>query len=128
MILNQLHPIFAHLPVENMVFQNQQRYYDAIGESTAASDSQVFIEFMLNEILDTLKNRQGAELSKNDTANDTANDIVNLIKINQKITIDEIAVALNKSKSTINRKIKQLQDDEVIARVGSDKSGHWAVT
>ena len=128
LILNQLHPLFAHLPVENMVFQNQQRYYDAIGESTAASDSQVFIEFMLNEILDTLKNRQGAELSTNDTVNDTVNDIVNLIKTNQKITIDEIAVALNKSKSTISRKIKQLQDDEVIARVGSDKSGHWAVT
>lgn len=57
LILNQLHPIFAHLPVENMVFQNQQHYYDAIGNATAATDSQVFIEFMLGEILTTLKKR-----------------------------------------------------------------------
>ena len=27
LILSKLHPIFAHLPVENIVFQNQQQYY-----------------------------------------------------------------------------------------------------
>jgi len=26
----QYHPIFEHLPVENLVFANQQAYYDAI--------------------------------------------------------------------------------------------------
>lgn len=127
LILSQLHPIFAHLPVENMVFQSQQRYYDAIGESTAVSDSQIFIEFMLNEILGALKKRQGAELNPNDTVNDTVNDIVNCIKNNQKITLNEIAVILNKSKSTVSRTIKQLQDAGTISRVGSDKSGHWVV-
>lgn len=59
LILTQLHPIFEHLPVENIVFQNQQNYYDAISQSSIATDCGVFIEFMLQEILTTLKNRQG---------------------------------------------------------------------
>lgn len=54
LILSQLHPLFAHLPVENMVFSNQQAYYDAITASTAAGESTPFIEFMLGEILATL--------------------------------------------------------------------------
>ena len=54
LILSKLHPLFAHLPVENMVFSNQQAYYDAITTSTKAGESTPFIEFMLGEILDTL--------------------------------------------------------------------------
>ncbi len=54
LILTRLHPLFAHLPVENMVHSNQQAYYDAIAASTAAGESTPFIEFMLEEILNTL--------------------------------------------------------------------------
>ena len=56
LILGKLNPIFEHLPVENMVFANQQKYYDAITESTNLNDSYPFIDFMLNEILKTLQN------------------------------------------------------------------------
>lgn len=59
LILGQLHPIFEHLPVENMVFANQQAYYDAINQSTDAVNSGIFIDFMLQEIYETLKKRQG---------------------------------------------------------------------
>ena len=54
LILSKLHPLFAHLPVDNMVFSNQQAYYDAITASTKAGESIPFIEFMLGEILDAL--------------------------------------------------------------------------
>jgi len=38
LILGKLHPIFEYLPVENIVFANQQGYYDAINESTKNAD------------------------------------------------------------------------------------------
>ena len=63
LILGKLHPLFEHLSVENMVFSNQQAYYDAITASTQAADSGVFIDFMLSEILETLKNHQGEDLN-----------------------------------------------------------------
>jgi Fic family protein len=122
LILSRLHPIFAHLPVENIVFQNQQQYYEAIRQSTPATDSGFFIEFMLDEILFTLRKRQGEPL-----VNDTVNDTVNLIKANPKITLDELALKLNKSRRTITRIIKKLQDEGMISRIGSDKAGYWQV-
>jgi Fic family protein len=127
LILSELHPIFAYLPVENMVFQNQQRYYDAIGDATTATDSQVFIEFMLGEILMVLKRRQGVALKVNDTVNDTVNDVLRHIQSNPKTTIDEIAAHLQKSRSTVNRVLKQLRAAGAVERVGSDKVGFWIV-
>ena len=59
LILGQLHPLFEHLPVENMVYANQEAYYNAIQTSTKAADSGPFIDFMLQEILNTLKNIKG---------------------------------------------------------------------
>ena len=59
LILGKLHPLFEHLPVENMVYSNQQQYYDAISASTNAGQSGPFIDFMLNEIYKTLKSHQG---------------------------------------------------------------------
>ena len=55
LILGRLHPLFEYLPVENMVYANQEAYYNAIQASTAAADSGPFIDFMLQEILNTLK-------------------------------------------------------------------------
>ncbi len=129
LILNQLHPIFAHLPVENIVFQNQQKYYDAISRSSDVANSSVFIEFMLQEILTTLKKRQSVAIDNetNGTVNGIVNDIVNFIKAKPKITIDELAQKLNKSRRTVTRLIKKLQEEGVISRIGSDKTGYWEV-
>jgi Fic family protein len=129
LILSQLHPIFENLPVENIVFQNQQQYYDAISKSSGATDCGAFIEFMLEEILTTLKKRQGVSLKNrtSDTANDTVNDTVNLIRSNPKITIDELALKLNKSRRTVTRVLKKLQEEGIISRIGSDKTGYWEV-
>lgn len=129
LILCKLHPVFEYLPVENMVFQNQQKYYDVITQSTKAADCGIFIEFMLNEILATLKKRQVEPPVKGgrDTVNDTVNGIVNLIKTYPKITIDDLALKLNKSRRTITRNIKKLQDEGIISRIGSDKAGYWQI-
>lgn len=58
LILGKLHSLFEHLPVENMVYSNQQEYYDAITESRRKGQCGPFIEFMLGEILSTLKSHQ----------------------------------------------------------------------
>ena len=79
LILGKLHPIFEHLPVENMVFSNQQAYYKAIADSTAAADCGAFIDFMLGEILNTLKLHRGEELEQvdNKVTNKVANKVTN---------------------------------------------------
>ena len=52
LILSQWKPLFENIPVESMVYANQEGYYKAIRESTQNSDSAPFIEFMLSRILE----------------------------------------------------------------------------
>ena len=69
---------------------------------------------------------------QDDTVNDTVNDIVkneimNLMKNNPRITITDIAKALNISRPTATRKINEVKIDNYIYRIGSDKKGSWIV-
>ncbi|MEQ1102658.1 MULTISPECIES: Fic family protein [Acinetobacter] len=64
LILSRWNPIFANIPVESLIFQNQKAYYEALQESTDRTDSAPFIEFILQMILDAI-------LSSNDTAQDS---------------------------------------------------------
>lgn len=54
LILAKWNPVFAHLPVESLVFERQEAYYLALQESTQQSDSAPFIIFMLNALYDAL--------------------------------------------------------------------------
>lgn len=82
LILGKLHPLFEHLPVENMVYANQQAYYDAINESTRLADSGPFIDFMLGEIMSALKEHQGEPNNKvrNKVPNNIPNNLSNIDK------------------------------------------------
>lgn len=55
LILSHWNPIFEWLPIESVVYQHQQGYYDALSISNEQNDSTVFIEFMLEAILATLE-------------------------------------------------------------------------
>ncbi|WP_165329052.1 Fic family protein [Streptococcus tangpeifui] len=61
LILSQSNPIFEWLPVESVIYHHQQGYYDALTLSNQANDSTVFIEFMLDAILETLQEYQTAQ-------------------------------------------------------------------
>ena len=55
LILSNWHELFAWLPVETVVYENQQAYYDALAISQKSGDSISFIEFMLKAILQALE-------------------------------------------------------------------------
>jgi Fic family protein len=55
LILSRWEPLFANVPVESLVHDNQVGYYQALNESTQRTDSATFVEFMLNMILQALE-------------------------------------------------------------------------
>ena len=55
LILTRWKTLFAHVPVESLVHARQSDYYDAIGRSSATSESTPFIVFMLEVILEALR-------------------------------------------------------------------------
>lgn len=140
LILGRLHPLFEHLPVENMVYSNQQAYYDAIVASNAQAQSGPFIDFMLGEILATLKTHQGDEISSDNVGinvgidvgidvgiSDTERRLLALIAGNGKITASNAADALNISKRQAERLFASLREKDVISRQGGNKSGIWII-
>lgn len=53
-ILAQWHQIFAWIPIETIIHENQAEYYRVLAQADRENDSTVFIEFMLRIILTTL--------------------------------------------------------------------------
>jgi len=54
LILYQWKEIFAYLPLESIIKEKQQAYYEAIEASTELGESTPFIVFMLESILETI--------------------------------------------------------------------------
>lgn len=54
LMLSRWNRFFLHIPVESVVFEHQQEYYEAINLSTQKTDSAAFIEFMLEMILEAM--------------------------------------------------------------------------
>ena len=130
LILGKLHPVFEHLPVENMVFANQQAYYNAINRSTDAVNSGIFIDFMLQEIYETLKKRQGDSIVTMKATKDVGineQKVLELLRKNNQITAKEIAGPLGISLRHSERLITSLKQKGMIQRVGSNKNGYWEI-
>lgn len=94
-----------------------------------------------NGVIVTLFNRNyyvqndGQSGGQNDVQNDVQKlsaeqrkeKIMELMKSNNKITIDMIKCIINVSKPTIERDIAKLRKDNKIEYIGSAKDGHWIV-
>lgn len=152
LILTKLHPVFEHLPVENMVHDNQQKYYDAITASTNGADSGPFIDFMLGEILKTLELHKGELIQSvpdkvpnivpykipNKVPNKliesysdvtaSAWNVYTLIKQDSRMTIAQMAEALSVSDRMIKKYLTVLKENGLVARIGSNKTGYWQIT
>ncbi len=58
-LLMQWNPVFQYLPIENRIHEFQQEYYDAIAACHSSGNSNVFIEFILDRIDQTLDKALG---------------------------------------------------------------------
>ena len=55
LLLAEWKEILAWIPVETLVKERQEEYYDALGKDDKEADSTVFVEFMLTALRDALK-------------------------------------------------------------------------
>lgn len=61
LILKEAHPVFEFLPIESVIKGRQEKYYEALGKSDHSGESTLFIEFMLEVILDSLEELLGIQ-------------------------------------------------------------------
>ena len=71
----------------------------------------------------------------NDLVNDPVNinvsntekQIIDIIKVNPRITYDELEAETSKSTATVKHCISSLKKKQCIERIGSNKSGFWKI-
>lgn len=130
-ILKEWKDVFAWLPVETLVKENQADYYKALSTSDSNADSTLFTEFMLSMILSAVEEiiRTEKKVSVKVTAKVTANQkkIIEAIAENPYITQNKLAEIVGISRKSIIQNMKKLQENHFIERVGADKNGHWKV-
>ena len=125
LILTKWNELFEWLPVETMIYYNQEKYYEALQQSQRQDgivDCRPFIDFMLNAIEDavchyvestnkTAKNTNGGiNGGINGGLFGTEKEIISLITENPHIRVFEMAQHLLKPVRTIENNLRQLKE------------------
>ena len=124
LLLSKWDPIFAWLPIESLIHDNQSEYYAAINTSNCDGESTVFIEFMLSVIKQALYEASGAvtqvSLAKADLR---INKINEFLDKHEYITNRDVRELLAVSPATATRILSDLSKSGKLRRirVGS----HW---
>ena len=153
MLLSKWKGIFAWIPVESIVKQHQQEYYNVIAKCDAAGESTLFIEFMLQCLLEAMENYEEAEEDEALPPDSAApverlfgvkfgkefgvkfgvkfgvneKQVLILLDDNPSLSAAEMSERIGISKRGIEKQLKKFKDLGVITRQGSDKTGLWII-
>ena len=130
-ILKEWKEVFAWIPVETLIKENQSEYYNALNSSDKEADSSSFIEFILSLLLKTIEEiietekKVTVKVSVKVTVNQQK--ILDVIKENPFVTQEELAQIIGLSRKSIIQNMKKLQENGLLKRVGADKNGRWEI-
>ena len=124
LILKELNPVFEYLPIEKIIKERQEKYYESLGISDNIGESTVFVEYMLEIILDSLNdllNMQNISLSSIDR--------INLFKANAKNDFfnrkDYLKYFREISLATASRDLKFAVENELIEKIGEKNQSKY---
>ncbi|MCU4155845.1 Fic family protein [Carboxylicivirga sp. A043] len=124
LILKDAYPVFEYLPIESLIKEQQEQYYESLGKSDNSGESTVFIEFMLNIILESLEdllNIQNVSL----TNTDRLNLFKSIIK-NDYFTRKEYLKNFREiSSATASRDLKFAVDNKIIEKIGDKNTTRY---
>ena len=132
LILSRWQPLLAYLPVETVIKHRQQDYYRLLGEADARSDCSAFIVFLLQAIESSLQEAV-SEVTKtrgqtqNETRVKTPEQILAVLQQHPDWTLAEVAQAIGRSVSSVERAVAKLQKQNKLTRHGPNKGGRWQV-
>ena len=130
-ILKEWKKVFAWIPVESLIKDNQTEYYKALKSSDKTADSTLFIEFMLSLLLRTIEeiieNEKKVTVKVTQKVTVNPQKILKAIKNNPFITQDELSKVIGLSRKSIIQNMNKMKDNGLLKRVGAAKNGHWEI-
>ena len=122
-LLSEWDPIFAWLPIESIVHDNQQKYYDAINTSNVEGESTEFIEFMLSAVKAALSEAANVEKFQKNVP-DKRRSITDFLSDHGKVRNSDVVKLLGVSPATANRLLVGMMNDGILVRIRDGK--YWA--
>ena len=128
LLLSKWNPAFAWLPVESMIHARQAEYYASINASNNASESTVFVEFMLSTIkaslMDAISVRDEMRDGPMDKATMRWKQIEKFLETHEFIMNADVRKLCGVSAATANRILAGLAVDGKLVKYRNGQ--HWA--
>ena len=125
LILAKWQEFYLWIPIETIIHERQQEYYNALNASNNAGESTIFVAFMLELIRDLLRElTRGKIFSREKT---TAEKVLELIRKDGSLSAAKMAERLGISPRQVQRALKQLKDAGVIEHTGANRSGSYRI-
>lgn len=124
LLLTQWKPMFAWLPVESIIHDRQDEYYNAINRSNYEGESTAFIEFMLSAIKEALMEAIQTSGAAESMSTDELRwyKIERFLKKNGTITNADVRQLFQVSSATANRILVKLTEEEKINKIRFGRS------
>ena len=127
LLLSKWNPVFAWLPVESIIHDRQQEYYDAINTSNDAGESTPFIGFMLSAIkaslIEAINLNDEVRNVKIDKTTLRWNKIQEYLQTHDYIMNADVRELCSVSAATANRILCRLVSERKLTKFF--KNGHW---
>ena len=133
LILQKWKEIFAWIPVETLVYENQEEYYKVLQRSDNVGDSTEFVEFMLGMIRNALKEISETHNKTNVAINVGVNVVTNeekiiaLLRQDSSMSANMLSVSVGVTGRQAQRILAKLKAEGKIIRHGANKNGYWEV-
>ena len=127
LILKDSYPVFEYLPIETLIQQRQELYYESLAKSDNTGESTVFIEFMLEIILQSLEqllNIQNVTL----TNIDRLNLFKSIVKNDYFTRKDYLKNFREISPATASRDLKFATENSLIEKFGDKNATRYKYT
>ena len=127
LLLSKWNPTFAWLPVESIIHDRQQEYYNAINASNNVGESTAFIEFMLSAIkaslIDATKTSGDMSDEKSDKKTLRLKKIEQFLQTHEYIMNADVRELCGVSAATANRILAGLTETGVLKKYHIN--GYW---
>ena len=133
LILQKWKEVFAWIPLETLVYENQDEYYKILQQADKVGDSTKFVEFMLGMIRNALKEiietNSGTNVATNVVVNVVTNEekIIALLRQDGNMSANMLSVSVGITQRQAQRILAKLKDEGRIIRHGANKNGYWEV-
>lgn len=126
LILAKWKEFFLWLPIENLIHEKQEAYYEALNAANSCGESTIFVQYMLEVIHDLLQDlASGRNLIYGENTIDTR--ILELLRHSGNYSAKGLAERLDISERQVQRALKNLKEEGRISRIGAKKNGSWIV-